>query len=501
MSRISRRSLLTTGAAAGVLAASGMAVSAAAPRSGGLLRAGLSGGSCCDTWDSRRHASLFMMAACHGAVFDCLTEIGPDGALRGELAQSWDANTDGRIWTFALRKEVTFHNGKPFVAEDVLESFALHRGSKAYSPAEPLLRDVVDVRALGPHQVEFELASPNADFPYLLADYHFVIYPAGYIELAMQNGIGTGIYRVAEFRPGHSLSATRIKAHYKEGKAGFFDELQLFNLSDASERLNALLEGRVDVASQLTPAQAMQLRDMRGVSLQVLQGNQHIGFALGENIAARDVQAVRQAVKLAVDRTGFVDDALLGFGEIGADAPVGPANPFYLAAEERVAFDPDKARYLLQSAGVDRLKVHVHSEAQGHPKAMRAFSRDMSAVGLSIVLEKGNAQVDVSASAGRATEDWALSTYLAPNAAWNHSGWKDCRFSSILAAARSELNAEKRKVHYHDLQILAQELGGLVVPAFMKHLQATDSSVSTPPKVGAHYAMDNARFAERWWRG
>ena len=136
MSRISRRSLLTTGAAAGVLAASGLGLAAATPKAGGTLRAVLRGGRSSDTWDARKHDSLFMMAACHGAVFDCLTEIGSDGALRGELAESWTASEDGRVWTFDLRKEVQFHNGKAFAAQDVLETFALHLGQKT-SPVEP----------------------------------------------------------------------------------------------------------------------------------------------------------------------------------------------------------------------------------------------------------------------------------------------------------------------------------------------------------------------------
>ena len=71
MSLLDRRRLLTSGAAAAVFAASGVA-GFAMPKRGGMLRAGLSGGSATDSWDSRRHAGLFMIAAAQGAVFDTL---------------------------------------------------------------------------------------------------------------------------------------------------------------------------------------------------------------------------------------------------------------------------------------------------------------------------------------------------------------------------------------------------------------------------------------------
>ncbi len=99
MTRISRRGLLTAGAAASVLAASGLPLQAQARR-GGRFRAGLSGANSSDSWDGRTHSDLFMIASSQGAVFDSLTEVGADGSLRGELATDWDATPDAKVWTF-----------------------------------------------------------------------------------------------------------------------------------------------------------------------------------------------------------------------------------------------------------------------------------------------------------------------------------------------------------------------------------------------------------------
>ena len=87
MTRISRRGLLKTGAAAGVLAATGMQLQAA-PSKGGTLRLGLAGANTSDSWDSRTHSDSYMIMSGHGAVFDTLTEVAANGELVGELAES-----------------------------------------------------------------------------------------------------------------------------------------------------------------------------------------------------------------------------------------------------------------------------------------------------------------------------------------------------------------------------------------------------------------------------
>ncbi|MFT4700165.1 MAG: peptide/nickel transport system substrate-binding protein, partial [Yoonia sp.] len=100
MNGISRRSLLKTGAAAGVLGLTGMPLRA--QTRGGKLTAGLSGANTSDSWDSRTHSDIFMIAAAQGSVFDALTEVAADGSLKGELAESWESS-DAKTWVFNLR--------------------------------------------------------------------------------------------------------------------------------------------------------------------------------------------------------------------------------------------------------------------------------------------------------------------------------------------------------------------------------------------------------------
>ncbi|MEP2531608.1 ABC transporter substrate-binding protein [Shimia sp.] len=502
MSRISRRSLLTSGAAAGVLAASGMALMAA-PKQGGVLRAAVAGGRRAHNWDSRTHAGLFMMIAAHGAVFDCLTEVGADGALRGELAESWEASPDARVWTFNLRKGVQFHNGKAFGADDVLESMAVHMGAGNLSPAGPLLSSVTGLQKVTDHQVQFHLVAANADFPYLLADYHLIIYPAGLVELAMENGIGTGLYKVESFEPGKRLMARRVSAHYKGSAAGFFDELDIVNMDTDRERMDVLLDGDVDVIGQVPPRFATQLTATRGVNVSRVSGNQHYQFSMQAGVSQSDQFHLNQALRHGVDREKFLKTILSDFGQVAADTPIGPANQYFSKDISAVPFDTDKAQFHLRKSGVDRAALVQSGYAFPDADIAGNFLRDgLGHIGLSVDSKNGHAgsAIQMSNSHGRATEDWVLSTYYSRNAPWNLSNWQHPTFQNLLLSARSELNANRRRTHYQDLQKLLRDEGPVGVPVFADYVFASQKTVARPAAMGNLSTLDSARLAERWWR-
>jgi peptide/nickel transport system substrate-binding protein len=237
--KLDRRALFASGAAAALLAATGVSA-LAQPASGGRFRAALSGARRSDTFDARQPMGVFMQVAMVGAIFDTLTEIAADGTLRGELATGWSGSSDAQSWVFELRKGVTFHNGHAFGARDVVASLSLHRDTAFAS-----IRQIV---LLGEHRVQIDLNAPNPHFPLLLADPRFVMYPEQAMGRAQDEGIGTGLYRVSRFNPGQQFIGTRVERHYKDGTAGWFDEIELVSVPSAQVRAQALSEHLVDAA-------------------------------------------------------------------------------------------------------------------------------------------------------------------------------------------------------------------------------------------------------------
>jgi len=256
---ISRRRLISAAVLTGVLGASGVPV--AARQRGGVLRLGLSGTA--GGWDMRAARGSFMRVAGPGAVYETLTEITAGGELVGELALSWEPDEGARIWTVDLRPGVTFHDGRPLRAGDVLASLALHRHG---SPAAPVMARVARMRATGPLQLRFTLTAPDANFPLALADPHLVIAPEGRLD-----GIGSGLYRVAEFTPGERLRLVRVAGHRRDGRAGWFDAVVLRAMPGAAMRRAALIAGHVDAVDH--PGAPEAIAAHRGLALLAPEGH------------------------------------------------------------------------------------------------------------------------------------------------------------------------------------------------------------------------------------
>ena len=514
MPKFTRRSVLKTGAAAGVLAATGAyASSQSAPSRGGTLRLGLAGANTSDSWDGRTHSDTYQIVMAHGCVFDCLTEVNAAGELVGELAESWEASPDAKVWTFNLRRGVDFHSGKPFGADDVIASLQMHVAEDSKSAAKPIVSAVTEMKKMNDHQVQFTLAAGNADFPYLMSDYHLLMYPAGAIEEAIANGNGTGLYKVESFDPGVRTVVSRVGSHYKDGRAGWFDSIEAIAVNDASARMNALMNGEVDAVNRVDFKIEPLMRANPNIHIFEVTGNQHFTFPMLTNLDPFTDVNVRKALKHAVNRQELVDKILLGHGAVANDHPIGPANQYHHSGLEQIDYDPDKAKFHLKQAGLDSLKVDLSaSDAafQGAVDAAQLYQASSKAAGIEInvVQEPADGYWSnvwlkkpwcASYWSGRATEDWMFSSANESGAPWNDTKWENARFQELLLAGRTELDSDKREEIYHEMQAIMSAEGGTIVPMYANYVDAASSKLAHGSDIGNLWQMDNSRFPERWW--
>ncbi len=512
MTQISRRSLLKTGAAAGVLAATGMPLRAQAKK-GGRLRLGLAGANTSDSWDGRTHSDSFMIMAAHGCVFDCLTEVGADGQLKGELAESWEASADAKTWTFKLRQGVTFHNGKAFGADDVIASLGMHTEEGAKSAAKPIVSSISEMKKINDHEIELTLAAGNADFPFLLSDYHILMFPAGQIEEAIAKGIGTGMYEVVSFDPGVRFVGKRVASHYKDGSAGWFDEVEAIAINDSSARMNALMTGQVDAVNRVDVKTEALLKANPAVNIFEVTGNQHYTFPMLTGTDPYSNISVRKALKHAINREELVEKILQGHGKVANDHPIGPANQYYAADLEQNSYDPDKAKFYLKEAGMDSLSVDLsaaNAAFSGAIDAAQLYQASAKAAGINInVVQEpddgywSNVWLKKPWCAcywsGRATEDWMFSTAYESGVPWNDTNWENARFQELLLTARAELDSGKRRDMYTEMQMLMSSEGGTVIPMYANYVDAHSTKLTNSGTIGNVFQMDSSRLMERWW--
>ncbi|GFE64515.1 ABC transporter substrate-binding protein [Litoreibacter roseus] len=512
MSQFSRRNLLKTGVAAGVLAATGLPVRAQAKR-GGRLRLGLAGANTSDSWDGRTHSDTFMIAGAHGCVFDCLTEVAADGTLKGELAESWEATADAKTWTFKLRQGVTFHNGKAFGADDVMESLNMHTEEGAKSAAQPIVSAITEMKKLGEHEVQFTLAAGNADFPFLLSDYHILMYPAGQIEEAIAKGIGTGLYSVESFDPGVRFVGKRVDSHYKDGSAGWFDEVEFIAINDASARMNALMTNQVDVVNRVDFKTEALMKANPMVNIFEVTGNQHYTFPMQVAVEPFNDMNVRRALKHAINRDELVQKILQGHGRVANDHPIGPANQYFAGDLEQNSYDLDKVKFYLKEAGLTSLDVNLsaaNAAFAGAIDAAQLYQASAAGAGINInVVQEpddgywSNVWLKKPWCAcywsGRATEDWMFSTAYETGVPWNDTGWEQARFQELLLSARAELDSAKRREMYTEMQMIMSTEGGTVIPMYANYVDAHSTKLTNTGEIGNVFQLDSSRLAERWW--
>ncbi len=334
-----------------MVAASGASVGAV-PERGGSLRLGLAGRPM-GRFDGRQPFDPIMRVLGHGAVFDCLTEIAADGALRGELATGWEASPDARVWTFGLREDAVFHDGRPFGAEDVAVTLRLHMAA-----GRGLGARIAQVRRTGPFEVQIGLREGVLALPFLLSDPQYIILPAHAFETAMAEGNGTGLYRMEPGRTPARAVLRRVEPHRRDGQAGWFDRVEVLALPDPAARFEALRSGRVDAVNLADPAWAEPFRRHGRIALAEVAGHGHLELAV-EGCDGDESRRIAAAVAARLDRPSLLRDAFGGRGvvEPAQAAPAVAGRVAVVATPERVPGAPAVARAMRAAARAAGLEV------------------------------------------------------------------------------------------------------------------------------------------------
>ncbi len=517
--RITRREFVQYAMAAGVTASVAGTMfdtaQAATPKKGGHYIQAITGGANTDVLDPAQTLDSYMINVNFGQLRNNLTEIGSDGQIAPELCESWEASPDAKTWTFKLRKGVEFHNGKSLDANDVVASFNHHRGEDTKSAAKGLTKQIVDVKADGNEAVVFTLENGNADWPFIVSDYHLTICPANDDgTMNWETGIGTGGYKLEDFQAGGNTKVTRNPNYWKEGRA-HFDSIENLFIADVSARTNALRTGSIHSMSNLDLKTLHLMK--RDPALQVFPttGNKHATFPMLTDIAPYDNVDARLALKHAVKRQEILDKILRGQGELGNDFPIGPANVYRATTDEipQREFDADKARFHLKKAGLENhtFEFHVANTAfEGALDAAQLYAESSKEAGINLKIVReaddgywSNVWLKKpfmgSYWGGRPTEDWIFSQIYSKGADWNETHWDNARFNELLIQARSELDEKKRRDMYVEMQRLVHDDGGAVIPMFMAYTHAARKEIGLPEQMASNWELDGHKNGERWW--
>lgn len=509
----SRRSFINTAALIGAGTAltlspfAGFAAEAT-PKKGGVLKLGMSGGNTSDSLDPTLFSDWVPLNQAY-MLMNGLIEIDENNQATPELLESWAAKPGAQEWTFKVRQGVTFHNGKTLTVEDILYSINLHRGDKSRSAIKSQLASITDLKKSGDNEITLTLDSGNADLPYLLADYHLVVVPDGFTD--WKHPIGTGGFIFDQYQPGVRSYFKRNPNYWKPNRA-FVDAVEVLVINDATARTNALISGQVHAINRVDFKTVDFLKRSPALNIIRSSGGQHFTFLMDCRVAPFNNNDVRMAIKYGIDREKLLATVLRGYGTLGNDHPIPKTDRFFNKALPQRAYDADKAKFYLKKAGLSSLPVELSSSDAAFAGALDAaalFQGQAAQAGIQVSIKRQPADSywdDVWMKApfsmgywgGRPTADQMFSTAWQSTAKWNDTHWKNEKFDSLLIQARSLLDDQKRAEIYGELQQIASDDGGAMIPLFGDYLDATSKKLGGV-KPHPMFNFMGGRLAERVW--
>ena len=338
-------------------------------------------------------------------VFSGLTRFDREGRIVADLASTFEVDPTGRIWTFTIRPDATWHDGAPVTADDVLYTVGLVQDKAYRGPFADAFRGVV-VAALAPTIVRFTL--PNAYAPFAgsttvpLLPSHLL--SVAFNDLARQpfnlRPVGTGPFKVSDV-DARQVTLVRSDDFYrtKPRSRPYLDKIVLRLYRDEAEALGALARGEVDATGGLSPQDASRARSLKGVDLFSLPTNDFTALFLNVRSTKpvfRD-RVVRQAIATAIDRGKVLQVAADGRGSV-ADEFVPSTSWAFVRDVPRYAFSTADARALLDGAdwidhdfdgvrdkaGVALKFAIATSDEPARLAAARQIADDLTAVGIRV---------------------------------------------------------------------------------------------------------------------
>ena len=300
--------------------------------------------------DPTASASAAIDRVVYSNIFEGLVKVDRHGKFVPGLATKWDVSADAKVYTFHLRKGVSFHNGEPFnaaVAKWNLERAAAE-GTKNAHPE--FFRVIEKIETPDAATLKLTIKDVDALFIVHMAEGDAVMLPMKGFENTAAAPIGTGPFKFLEWKRGDSVAMER-NPKYWNPKLPYLDKVTYRFIKDPSAQVAALKAGDVDILGWLlAPELAADIaKDKR---FKVLAGASTSEVIMSTNNKAKpfDNKLVRQAMACAIDRKAVIDLVMSGYGTvIGSHWP--PVTPYYKDMTGLFPYNPKRAKELLAQAG------------------------------------------------------------------------------------------------------------------------------------------------------
>lgn len=406
------------------------------------------------------------------AIMDPLFDLGPDGELQPVLATGIEALDGGRRYRVHLRDGVRFHDGAPFDADAVVANLDRLRDPANACRCLPLLDNVETVRAVDARTVDFQMRTPDAALPAVLADAPgLMLSPASLDDDPGRHPVGAGPFRLVTWQQGHRIVVERNPDYWRPGLPKL-ERVEFRPLANEDSRQAALLAGDVHVMQSPHPRFAAQYAEHPRFTVMTAAGLGSYFLMMNTREPPFDDVRVRRAIARATDRPLFAG-ALFHDQYPVAESLLGPGSWAHAPVPDYPDFDPAEAQRLLDDYGQP---VAFELSVLNSPFAVlsaQALQEMWAPLGIEVRIRPMEGarflrdainhqfQMAFFRFAGRPDPDLnlyrAFHSRYADRPSSNYTRFADPQMDALLARGRAAMDRDERAAVYRDISTLLAE--------------------------------------------
>lgn len=398
-------------------------------------------------------------------IYDTLIGVAPDWELIPRLAKSWQLSDDGMEITFDLRDDVSFHNGRKMTAKDVEYSF--NRLKDAESPRARDYANIIKIEVINDNTIKFVTEKLDVELEKSFAYPWASVVPEKAATDLKTKPVGTGAFTLKEWVPQQHLTLQRNDNYY--GDKAKLETVKLVLIPDATSMMASFQLGDLDIIP-LTGDQVTMVENKSEYKVisEPMNAVQIMSLNTKNPILANE--KVRKAMAMAINKDEVIDASMFGYGDkIGSHLP--PTSPDYFDANNVIEYNPEKAKELLKEAGYENgfeVRLSLPKNYQLHVDAGQVIANQLSKIGITAkieIIEWGtwlsdvygakNFDMTVVGHTGRLDAYAFLSRYKSTSN--DYISLTTGEVDELLDRALQELDGDKRKEIYKDIQIILAE--------------------------------------------
>jgi len=459
-----------------------------------------------------------------------LIDLNNDNSLKPKLAESWTPNDTLDVWTFKLRQGVTFNDGSPFEAEDVVATVERlldpEGGSGGAKSQWGGVLDPGGTKAIDASTVEFNLLKPYADFPFTVSggNYNSAMLPRNWPGDILKNPVGTGPFMLDQYTTKQKATFKKNPTYWGKDSSGnalpYLDGLEYVMVEDNSAQNLQMQSGAIDCQPQTIPqgAQALFADPNLRVDEYPGTGIREVAFNQNKEPWKSGGANLCQAVAYCLDRAAINDALWAGKSIIGTDTfwnteayPGVPGMP----ADLPRAQDYDKAKQLLADAGYpDGLEIELTvAKYLENPQLAQLIQDQCKPAGINVTINQMSyTEFYAGGEDYYATTPWIVApmtivewgsrpspgiyaaAMLLPDAVWSSSHWNSPEFLSTFNEYQSTLDETQRKDLGGKLSQLQFDATPIMVPYFIAQARTQKKTVYNIQGPGSFYCDCTAAF-------